>query len=235
MASDGGVFTFNAPFYGSAGGLTLNKPVVGIAATLNGTGYYLVASDGGVFTYGTRPSPARPANITPQQAGGRHGPRPGDRRLLAGGLRRRGLLLQRPVLGVDRQPDPQQAGGGHRPRVGRERVPPGGFGRRGVRLQHALLRVDRRPEAEPPVITGLNNNSYDGYWLTASDGGVFTFGPPQRGHAVLRLRRLGANLDRNLQGRVVVGDPSPASLTEYVTTVPLDAPFRNGCFIAACF
>ena len=29
----------------------LNKPVVGMTATLNGTGYWLVASDGGVFSY----------------------------------------------------------------------------------------------------------------------------------------------------------------------------------------
>jgi hypothetical protein len=28
-----------------------------------------------------------------------------------------------------------------------------------------------------PVIAGLNNNSYDGYWLVAADGGVFTYGP----------------------------------------------------------
>ncbi len=27
------------------------------------------------------------------------------------------------------------------------------------------------------MIAGLNNNSYDGYWLIASDGGVFTYSP----------------------------------------------------------
>ena len=32
-----------------------------------------------------------------------------------------------------------------------------------------------------PVIAGLNDNSYDGYWLVASDGGVFTFSPPGEG------------------------------------------------------
>ena len=32
--------------------LTLNKPVVGMAATPDGKGYWLVASDGGVFTFG---------------------------------------------------------------------------------------------------------------------------------------------------------------------------------------
>jgi hypothetical protein len=53
-ASDGGVFNFgNLPFCGSAGGIKLNKPVVGMAATGTGAGYWLAASDGGVFNYGT--------------------------------------------------------------------------------------------------------------------------------------------------------------------------------------
>jgi len=53
VASDGGVFSFgDAQFYGSTGGVTLNKPVLGIASTPDGKGYWLVASDGGIFTYG---------------------------------------------------------------------------------------------------------------------------------------------------------------------------------------
>ena len=53
LASDGGVFNYgDAAFYGSAGGLKLNKPVVGIAATPDGKGYWLVAADGGIFDYG---------------------------------------------------------------------------------------------------------------------------------------------------------------------------------------
>ncbi len=52
-ASDGGVFAFgNSPFWGSAGKITLNKPVVGAASTPNNQGYWLVASDGGIFSYG---------------------------------------------------------------------------------------------------------------------------------------------------------------------------------------
>jgi hypothetical protein len=35
--------------------LKLNKPIVGIAATPDGGGYWLVASDGGVFSYGDAP------------------------------------------------------------------------------------------------------------------------------------------------------------------------------------
>nr|MDA8262661.1 right-handed parallel beta-helix repeat-containing protein [Actinomycetota bacterium] len=64
-ASDGGVFSFgDATFYGSMGGKTLNAPVVGIAPTPYdavpppaqpapaGKGYWLVAKDGGVFSFG---------------------------------------------------------------------------------------------------------------------------------------------------------------------------------------
>jgi hypothetical protein len=53
VSSDGGVFSYGGAGYeGSTGGLTLNRPVVGIAASPDGGGYWLVASDGGVFTFG---------------------------------------------------------------------------------------------------------------------------------------------------------------------------------------
>ena len=56
VGSDGGVFDFgNAPFEGSTGNLTLQKPIVGMAATPTGSGYWLVASDGGVFAFGDAP------------------------------------------------------------------------------------------------------------------------------------------------------------------------------------
>lgn len=53
VASDGGIFAYNAPFLGSMGGQHLNAPIVGMAATPDGNGYWLVASDGGIFSYGT--------------------------------------------------------------------------------------------------------------------------------------------------------------------------------------
>jgi hypothetical protein len=56
-AADGGVFSYGqvpgqSNFFGSAGNLKLNKPVVGMAVTPEGGGYWLVAADGGVFAYG---------------------------------------------------------------------------------------------------------------------------------------------------------------------------------------
>ena len=42
----------HAAFYGSLAGRTLNQPIVGMAAAPDGDGYWLVASDGGVFPFG---------------------------------------------------------------------------------------------------------------------------------------------------------------------------------------
>jgi len=52
IASDGGVFSFNAPFYGSTGGITLSQPITFALATVNGYGYRFFAKDGGVFCFG---------------------------------------------------------------------------------------------------------------------------------------------------------------------------------------
>ncbi len=53
VGSDGGIFSFgNAQFYGSMGGTTLQRPVVGITPTHTKHGYWLVASDGGIFSFG---------------------------------------------------------------------------------------------------------------------------------------------------------------------------------------
>jgi uncharacterized protein YkwD len=52
VAGDGGIFSFNAPFYGSTGGIHLNQPIVGMASAPNGGGYTMVAADGGLFRFG---------------------------------------------------------------------------------------------------------------------------------------------------------------------------------------
>jgi hypothetical protein len=51
-ATDGGVFSFGARFWGSAGSLDLAAPVTAIAAAPSGGGYWLLGADGGVFAYG---------------------------------------------------------------------------------------------------------------------------------------------------------------------------------------
>jgi hypothetical protein len=64
VASDGGNFSFgDATYYGSIPGLgfhpagsglamSLNAPIVGMVPTFTGQGYFMVASDGGVFAFG---------------------------------------------------------------------------------------------------------------------------------------------------------------------------------------
>jgi hypothetical protein len=54
LGGDGGVFTFgDAVFFGSTGGIKLNRPAVSMAATRDGKGYWFAATDGGVFTFGS--------------------------------------------------------------------------------------------------------------------------------------------------------------------------------------
>jgi hypothetical protein len=64
VASDGGVFAFgDAGYYGSIPGVglspagsglphSLNAPIVGMVPSADGGGYFMVASDGGVFAFG---------------------------------------------------------------------------------------------------------------------------------------------------------------------------------------
>jgi hypothetical protein len=52
VAADGGIFAFgDAAFAGSMGGVKLNAPVQSLVPDHDGTGYWLVASDGGVFAF----------------------------------------------------------------------------------------------------------------------------------------------------------------------------------------
>ena len=48
----GGAPAGHAAFYGSTKAITLAKPIVGMPSTPDGHGYWLVASDGGIFAYG---------------------------------------------------------------------------------------------------------------------------------------------------------------------------------------
>ena len=51
---DGGVFAFGeAQYFGSAGGIRLARPVVGIASVPFYEGYWLAGEDGGIFSYGS--------------------------------------------------------------------------------------------------------------------------------------------------------------------------------------
>jgi hypothetical protein len=52
VGSDGGVFSYSAPFFGSTGGIKLTQPVVAAQPVGYGAGYRFEAADGGVFSFG---------------------------------------------------------------------------------------------------------------------------------------------------------------------------------------
>ena len=126
----------------------LDKPIVAMAATPDGRGYWLVASDGGVFAFGDARFHGSLGAVRPGQAHRGHGHHPRRRRLLAGGLRRRGLRLRRrPLRRLARggPAGPAHRGHGH-PLRGRGLLA-GGLRRRRLRLRR---RRFRRLHARPP-------------------------------------------------------------------------------------
>jgi hypothetical protein len=164
VARDGGVFTFgNAPYLGNtytigftglSGSRPLAAPVVGIAPTPSGQGYWLVAADGGVFTFGNAPYLGNTYTIG---FTGLSGSRP----------------LAAPIVGI--APDPSGQGYwlvaadggvftfGNAPYLGNTYT----IGFTGL--------SGSRPLAAP-VVGLVPTPSGQGYWLVARDGGVFSFG-----------------------------------------------------------
>jgi PQQ-like domain len=179
VASDGGVFSFgNAQFWGSAGAIALNRPIVGMATTSDRDGYWLVASDGGVFSFG---------DATYWGSTG-------------------ALRLNRPIVGMAATPDGRgywlvASDGGvfsfgdaafygsmggtplNRPIVGMAATNDGlgywlvasdggvfSFGDAAFHGSAGALVLNR------PVVGMAATHDGLGYWLVASDGGIFTFG-----------------------------------------------------------
>jgi len=146
VGSDGGVFSFgDAAFYGSAGWMQLNKPIVGIAATPSGKGYWLVASDGGVFSFGD-----------------------------AGFYGSTGsLLLNRPIIGIASTPN------GHGYWLAASDGGIFSFGDASFYGSTGSLHLNE------PIIGIASTGDSRGYWLGASDGGIFSFGDaPFKGSSV---------------------------------------------------
>ena len=178
VASDGGIFAFgDAPFLGSMGGLPLDQPVVGMAATPTGRGYWLVASDGGIFAFGDAPFLGSMGGLPLDQPVVGMAATPTGQRLLAGRLRRWDLRLRRrPVPRLHGRPAARPARRGH-----------GGHPDRSAATGWSPPTAGSSPSATPastapwaasrcsdPSSDGLRSRRA-GYWLVASDGGIFAF------------------------------------------------------------
>jgi hypothetical protein len=142
VASDGGIFSFNANFHGSMGGTPLNQPIVDIATVpdplFQGVdGYYEVASDGGIFAFGDAAF---------------HGSTGG-------------IVLNQPIVGMAVHPSGQ----------GYWLVAADG----GVFAFGPAVEFHGSMGATPlnqPIVGMAATPSGDGYWLVAADGGIFSFG-----------------------------------------------------------
>ena len=179
VASDGGIFSEGgAPFTGSASGMPLDKPIVGMAATPDGKGYWLVASDGGIFNYGDAAFEG--------SAGG--------------------LPLNKPIVGMAASPDGKgywlvasdggvfnygdaqfygSAGGLplNKPIVGMAATPDG----KGYWLVASDGGIFSYGDAQfygstggaplnRPIVGMAASPDGKGYWLVAADGGIFNYG-----------------------------------------------------------
>ncbi len=179
VAADGGVFTAgDAPFWGSAGNLHLNQPIVGMAATSDGKGYWLVAADGGVFTYGDAVFYGSAGNLHLNQpvVGMAATPDGGGYWLVAadGGVFTYGdavfhgsagaLRLNAPVVGMA----PTHDGKGYW-LVAAD----GGVFAYGDAVYHGSAGAVHLSQPIVGMATTLDGG---GYWLAAADGGVFTYG-----------------------------------------------------------
>jgi hypothetical protein len=178
---DGGIFAFNAPFFGSTGGMTLAQPVVALSAARDGRGYYFVARDGGVFAYGSASFqgsvPGAGAHVTnvvgvAQDTAtggywlvGSDGGVFGFNAPYLGSLPGLGIHVNN-IVGMAATPD----GGGYW-LVGSD----GGIFAFGDAVFAGSMGGRH---LNKPVVGIAVDPSTGGYWEVATDGGVFAFGAP---------------------------------------------------------
>ncbi len=159
-------------------GLTLNRPIVGIAATQSGRAHWLVASDGGIFTFGGAHFYGSTGAMTLNRpiVGMAATPSGHGYWLVAsdGGIFTFGdahfygstgaIKLNRPIVGMAATPS------GH----GYWLVASDGgifsFGDAHFHGSTGAIKLNQ------PIVGMAATASGHGYWLAASDGGIFSFG-----------------------------------------------------------
>jgi subtilisin family serine protease len=166
-----------APNYGSLSG-ALNRPVVGMAQTPDGLGYWLVASDGGIFAFGDAGFYGSTGNLVLNQpiVGMAATPDGLGYWLVAsdGGIfafgeagfygSTGGMVLNRPIVGMAPTPDGR----------GYWLVASDGgifsFGDASFFGSTGAISLNK------PIVGMASTPDGAGYWLVASDGGIFNFG-----------------------------------------------------------
>jgi hypothetical protein len=198
VAADGGVFTFgDAPFFGSLGATKLGSPIVGIASTRDGKGYWLVSRAGEVFSFGDATffgaavgrltSPAVAIVADRSAIGYRVGDRDGE--IISFAAPELGWSTGVPVAGMA-----ATANGGWWAVSGAGAVNSSGWaGASQSPMVDTFGSVTFRLHAPVVAIAGTPDDR--GYYVFASDGGVFTFGD-----AVFSGSRAGAPVNAPIVG-----------------------------------
>jgi hypothetical protein len=178
-ASDGGIFAYDAPFFGSMGGKPLNKPIVGITADPKTGGYWEVASDGGLFAFnapffgsmGGKPLNAPVVGMVATPDGGGYWEVASDGGVfnfgdasLYGSMG--GKHLNAPVVGIASSQD----GLGYY-----EVASDGGIFNFGDAHFYGSMGGQH---LNKPVVGITGDQATGGYWEVASDGGLFSFNAP---------------------------------------------------------
>jgi endoglucanase len=175
VTSHEGASTFGSP---ALSGTHLAKPIVGMAATPNGEGYWLVASDGGIFSFGNASfyGSTGAMHLNQPIVGMAATPDGGGYWLVAsdGGIftfgdakfygSTGGTPLNQPIVGLATTPDEQ----------GYWLVASDGgifsFGDAKFYGSTGAIHLNK------PIVGMAPSPDGGGYWLVASDGGIFSFG-----------------------------------------------------------
>ncbi len=178
VTSDGTVSAPAGQNYGGLGGVHLHAPIVGIAPTLDRRGYWLVASDGGVFTFGDaryfgsmggKPLAAPVVGIAAAPDGNGYWLAARDGGVFTFGSAKfrgsaGGTHLNGPVVGIAAASDDNGYFLG---------ASDGGvftYGSAHFRGSAGAIHL------VAPIIGIASTFGAGGYWLVARDGGVFTYG-----------------------------------------------------------
>jgi hypothetical protein len=184
VASDGGMFNFGAPFFGSIGGHPLNAPVVAMAVTPDGGGYWEVATDGGIFSFGDakfygsmggKPLNKPIVGIVPTLHGRGYWEVAADGGLFSFGDApfygsMGGKPLNKPIVGMALA----ATGLGYY-----EVATDGGLFSFGIPGQAPFYGSTGNIALTKPIV-GMAVTSAGGYYEVASDGGLFAFGGTSR-------------------------------------------------------
>ncbi|HEU5001836.1 MAG TPA: PQQ-binding-like beta-propeller repeat protein [Actinomycetota bacterium] len=186
-AADGGIFNYgDASFDGSAGGIHLNSPVVGMAGAppaTGGNGYWLVARDGGIFNYGVAGFHGSAGGIHLNQpvvgmastaSGGGYWLAASDGGIFNYGApfdgSAGGIHLNSPVVGIASTPSATATPGGNGYwMVAKD----GGIFNYGVAGFHGSAGGIH---LNSPIVGMAATPDGGGYWLVAADGGIFNYG-----------------------------------------------------------